>query len=396
MFTPKIWTFSLPAALLLMAPFDLLASLAMDVYLPVVPRMPAILATTPATVQLTLSLYLVVLGCGQLVFGPLSDRVGRRPVLLGGVLVFAAASAGIACTQWAPGFLALRMLQAAGAAAMLVATFATVRDVYADRPEGAVIYGLFGSMLAFVPALGPLVGALIDHGFGWRGIFWSLALSGGMAGLGALLLWPETRPGRVVGGEARAMPVRAILGNGPFWVYTVGFSAAMGAFFVYFSTAPRLLIDRLALSPTTFSLLFGTAALVMIAVSRHAGRLVGRWGLRGCLVRGMGLLLVGAVLLALGQSFFFPSIWAFLLPVWVVAAGIALTCAVTANGALRPFGDSAGLAVALYYCLESLIVGIAGTLAVLALPGDTAWPLAVFCAVAALVTLALARYLPME
>lgn len=387
----RTWTYSLPAALMLMAPFDLLASLGMDVYLPVVPRMPAILDTTPAVVQLTLSLYLVVLGCGQLLFGPLCDRIGRRPVLLGGGLLFIATSAGLALATWAPAFVALRVLQAAGAAATLVATFATVRDVYAQRPESAVIYGLLGSMLAFVPAIGPVLGAVIDHGLGWRGIFLTLALLGAAAGLQASWRWPETRP---AGTRPRLARVGAILRHAPFWTYTVGFSAAMGAFFVYFSTAPRLLIDRGGLSTLTFSLLFATVAVVMIIVSRFSGRLARRWGERGCLVRGMALLLAGAVLLASGHVVGIPATWALIAPMWIVAAGIAVTCAVTANGALRAFDDVAGTAVALHYCIEGVIVSSAGTLAVLWLPADTVWPIAAFCAVAAALTLILVRWLP--
>ncbi|WP_225767935.1 CmlA/FloR family chloramphenicol efflux MFS transporter [Inquilinus sp. Marseille-Q2685] len=389
---PRPWPYSLAATLLLMSPFDLLASLGMDVYLPVVPLMPAALAATPALVQLTLSLYLLLLGCGQLLFGPLSDRVGRRPVLLGGALLFTLASAGLALTSSAVPFLALRLVQAAGAAAMLVATFATVRDVYAARREGAVIYSLLGSMLAFVPAFGPLLGAGVDHGFGWRGIFWLLAGLGALAGLQALRRWPETRP---EGGDGvRLCHVGAILGSGPFWTYTLGFSAAMGAFFVYFSTAPAVLIGGLGLTPIGFSLAFGTAALVMIATSRFAGRFTARWGRRGCLIRGMALLLAGAVLLVLGKLAVGPSLWAFLVPVWVISAGISVTCAVTANGALQGFGHVAGTATALYACLEGLIVGAVGTLAVLVLPAGLA--LAGFCALAALVVTGLALRLPAE
>ena len=80
---PRTWNISLPAALLLLAPFDVLASLAMDVYLPLVPQMPERLGASPTVVQLTLSLYMAVLGLGQVVFGPISDRIGRRPVLIG-------------------------------------------------------------------------------------------------------------------------------------------------------------------------------------------------------------------------------------------------------------------------------------------------------------------------
>src|SRR5262249_23875599 len=156
----------------------------------------------------------------------------RRPVLLWGAILFVASSAGLACTSSAGVFVTLRVVQAAGAAAALVATFATVRDVYAARPEGAVIYGLFRAMLAFVPALGPALGAAVDHAVGWRGIFFLLAVLGVLAWLQALVRWPETR---AAGSAVRLAHVGLIFANGPFWIYTIGYSAALGAFFVYFS-----------------------------------------------------------------------------------------------------------------------------------------------------------------
>jgi MFS transporter, DHA1 family, chloramphenicol/florfenicol resistance protein len=375
-----------------MAPFDVLASLAMDAYLPAVPRMPGALETTPAAIQLTLGLYLLVLGSGQLVFGPLSDRFGRRPVLLGGAGLFALASAALAGTSSALVFLILRVVQAAGGAASLVATFATVRDVYATRPESARLYGMLGAILVLVPALGPVLGAIIDARFGWQGIFFSLALLGGCAGTHAIFRWPETRPRahRYV----RMAHVREMLGNAPFWIYTLGFSTAMGAFFVYFSTAPLVLINRAGLTPVEFSLAFATVALIMMMMSRFVGRLVERWGESGCLLRGMAVLMAGAVLLSLGQILLFPSLLGFIGPMWLIATGISITCAVTANGALRPFGHAAGTATAIYSCIESLLVTSLGTVSVTLLPPDTAWPLAAFCAIASLTTIVLARRWP--
>ncbi|MGH6860009.1 MAG: CmlA/FloR family chloramphenicol efflux MFS transporter [Phyllobacterium sp.] len=377
------WTLSLPAALLLMAPFDILASLAMDIYLPVVPEMPEILGTTPAVVQLTLSLYLVVLGLGQVVFGPLSDRLGRRPVLLAGGALFGVTSLLLATSSSAALFVGLRVLQALGASAALVATFATVRDVYASRPESAVIYSLFGSMLAFVPALGPVAGSLIARGFGWKAIFVTLGILAAVATLNALASWQETCPRAPSARKA----FRPILRSSLFWTYTTGFSAAMGAFFVFFSTAPRVLIDRAGYSQTGFSLAFATAALVMILTSRFAKRFVAAWGIPGSLARGMAMLLLGAGLLAVGELAFTPSFWSFVVPMWIIAVGIVFASSVTANGALQEFGHAAGTAVALYFCVQSLIVGVIGTLLVIGLGGDTAWPLIGYCAIMASITL---------
>lgn len=200
--THPTWGYSLPAALVLMAPFDLLASLAMGIYLPAVATMPRTLGTTPAIVQLTLSLYLLGIGVGQVLFGPVSDQIGRRPVLLGGALMFAASSALLASTTWAAGFVALRLVQALSASAALVATFATIRDVYGDRPEGATLYGTFGSMLAFVPALGPIPGAALLVGFGWQSIFCLLAFLTVPPATHAVFRWHETKPDGDGGGRS--------------------------------------------------------------------------------------------------------------------------------------------------------------------------------------------------
>ncbi|MGJ4856607.1 CmlA/FloR family chloramphenicol efflux MFS transporter [Labrys sp. KB_33_2] len=372
-----VWGYTLPSTLLLMAPFDILASLAMDIYLPIVPIMPVTLATSVSVIQLTLSLYMVMLGVGQIVFGPLSDRIGRRPVLIGGAAVFLFASLGLAASSNATAFVALRFLQAAGASAALVATFATVRDVYAERPEGAVIYSLFSAMLAFVPALGPIAGALIADHFGWRAIFVTLGLLMAAAFVHAAWRWPETRRAVV---EGARRPATSVLGSYAFWTYTTGFGTAMGSFFVFFSTAPRVLIDRAGYSPLAFSLAFATAALAMMAATRFVPGRVERWGRLGCLKRAMVTILAGAGLLAAGEIMEAPSWWSFLAPMWVIAVGIVLAGGVAANGALEGFDDIAGAAVALYFCVQSLLVSIGGTLAVLILPGDTAWPLVAYAA----------------
>lgn len=370
------WAYSLPAALVLMAPFDLLASLAMDIYLPAVATMPLTLETTPAIVQLTLSLYLLGIGLGQVLFGPVSDRIGRRPVLLGGALVFAASSALLASTTWATEFVALRLVQALGASAALVATFATVRDVYGDRPESVTIYGTFSSMLAFVPALGPILGAALLAGFGWQSIFWLLAVLAVPPVIHAAFRWHETKPDGD-GGDRSAWPV---LRSPSFWFYTLAFGTAMGTFFVFLSIAPRILIGDAGYTEMQFGLAFATAAIVMVVTARFAGSFVARWGIDGCIERGMAMLLIGATTLAAEWSLRSPGFATLVLPTWIMAVGIVLTVSVTANGALAPFADRAGTAVAIYFAGQSIIVSVLGTAAVLLLGGDTAWPLVGFAA----------------
>lgn len=390
---PRLWTYSLPVALVLLAPFNILASLGMDIYLPIVPTMPAILGTTPEIVQLTLTLYMIMLGVGQIIFGPLSDRLGRRPILISGVFVFAVTSLALAMTASAWLFVLLRLVQAAGAAAMLVAVFATVRDVYADTPESAVIYSLMNAMLAFVPAFGPIAGALIARYFGWEGIFLALFFSALIALPFVLPKWHETRQSREHSSRA---DFSVVLRSPYFWVYTLAFGTAMGSFFVFFSTAPRVLIEGAGLSEMGFSVAFATVAVVMIATTRFAKRFVARWGISGCVTRGMLMLLFSAGLLGVGEIFLTPSIGSFVLPMWLVAVGIVFTTSVTANGALHEFSEMAGTAVALHFCIQSLIVGVIGTGAVIALDGSSAWPLIAYTGGMAAMTLAmlkgLARY----
>jgi len=380
----RLWTYSLPVALMLLAPFNILASLGMDIYLPAIPAMPGILGTTPNVVQLTLTLYMIMLGVGQILFGPLSDRLGRRPVLIGGAILFATASFALAATSSAGLFLLLRLAQATGAAAVLVALFATIRDVYAERPESAVIYSLMNAMLAFVPAVGPIAGALIMGIWGWRAIFLALGIPALIVLTLMLPAWHETRQAK--GGQDSA-GFGPVLRSPAFWTYTIGFGTAMGTFFVFFSTAPRVLIDGAGFSELDFSFAFASVAIAIIITTRFAKSFVARWGIPGTLMRGMVMLILGAFLLAIGQLFLAPSFWSFVVPMWLIAIGIVFTTAVTANGALQEFGETAGTAVALHFCIQSLLVGIVGTGFVIMLDGSTAWPLITYAAGMAAVTL---------
>src|SRR5690606_41376815 len=202
----------------------------------------------------------------------------------------------------------------------------------------------------------------------------------------ALRHWNETRrrsTSPAAGGVGRIVKAFS------FWPYTLGFATAMGTFFVFFSTAPRILIERGGFGETGFSFAFASVAVVMIAATRILPRHTQKWGARISVALGMATLLASVLLLGLGETLLTPSFLSLIVPMWLAAVGIVLTASMTANGALASFDDRAGMAVAVYFCIQSLIVSLAGTALVIFLPGATAWPLTAFCTAMPLLVLTL-------
>jgi len=220
--------------------------------------------------------------------------------------------------------------------------------------------------------------------WGWHATFLALAIPALLMLIVALPYWHETQ---WADNSPRQAGFKQVLQCSAFWTYTLAFGSAMGSFFVFFSTAPRVLIEGAGLSELNFSLAFATVALVMIITARFAKHFVERWGIQGSVARGMAALILGACAFAMGESASTPSFWSFILPMWLVAIGIVFTTSVTANGALEKFGEIAGAAVALHFCIQSLIVGVIGTAYVIALDGNTAWPLIAYALTMASITL---------
>lgn len=379
------WKYTFLYSLVMLIPFDLLAALGMDLYLPAINNIRYSFDVSHEMIQLTLTLYMATLGLGQLIFGPLSDAIGRRPVIVVGAFVYAFSSFIMSMSHSFSIFLSFRILQSLAGAAVLVAAFATVRDVFSKKETGVVIYAIMGSILAFVPAFAPFLGSIIEYIWHWEGIFFFLGIFATIAGVHALLKWPETRPHYTHPFKFKRF--FTIIKSRTFMGYTLAYATAIGTFFVYFSISPSLLIDELGLNKIEFSLWFGSVAVVMIITAHFVKRLVSRWGIRGTAFIGLTGLMISGVILFGVELFFGLSLFGFMLPMYLIGINISLICSVTASGALEAFSSSAGLATALYYAIESLFLSALASLLIAFTPPGTSAIITIYIFISAILAI---------
>lgn len=288
---------------ILLAALSMLGSVAMDMYLPALPRMSQALAASPRMAQLTITAFLFGLAGGQLLFGPLSDRWGRRPPLLAGSVLFLAATLACALAPNVEVLAAARVLQALGACAGMVIARAVVRDRYDDH-EVLHVYALLSLVFTLAPVLAPLVGGWVLGVADWRWIFGVQAVFALAITAVAFLRLRESR--------SEATRVRA-LGEAPLASYAAllrrpaftgnllvgGLSGA--AVFSYISCAPQVVITEMHVPPSMFGWVFGANSAGIVAVTQLNARLSRRVapalllqaGLLGALA-GAGALIVCA------------------------------------------------------------------------------------------------------
>jgi DHA1 family bicyclomycin/chloramphenicol resistance-like MFS transporter len=283
---------------LLLVGMAAIGAFALNVFVPSIPGLAAYFHTDLATIQLALSLYFVVIAAGQLIYGPLSDRFGRRPVLLGGLVIYAAASLACAMAQSVEALIAARMVQALGACSGIVISRAIVRDVY-DRATAASALGYITSAMAAVPALAPAVGGYLDLWFGWRASFVATLLFGLAVLAGTIPAGHETnrRIGAGSGGIGRSYLV--LLRSPAFLGYAFNVAMTTAAYFAFLAAAPVLMIDVLGLATSETGVWFISISGAYMLGNYLAGRYSRRIGLDRMIALGStAAVLCAAVLLA--------------------------------------------------------------------------------------------------
>lgn len=367
--------------IILLAALVAFAPLSIDMYLPSLPTLARDLAASDAEVQHSIGVFLVGLCIGMLFYGPLSDRFGRRPLLLGGIALYVVASIGCALAASADQLLLWRGLQALGGAAASVLGRAIVRDLF-PLQQAARVLSLMHLVTMLATLVAPLLGSYLMEVAGWRSIFIGLLGFATLCGLAVWLRVPETHRGEARGhslGSAFAAYL-SILGNPRAVGLMLCMELSFAGMFAYITGSPFVFIEHFGFSPQQYALLFGAnIAGVIVATSLNA-RLVGRLGPALMLRYGSGVAALAGLwlVIAAGQPVLgWPGVALGLL-LFVSVTGMLGANAIASLMALFPqrAGAAAALAVAGQFGLGALASVLVG-----ALHDGSPWPM---CLVVAL------------
>ena len=362
----------LPALLLLLTVFG---PISMDLYLPALPALTVGLDVATSVAQLTVTACLIGLAAGQLIAGPLSDRFGRRSILLVGIVAYIVTSALCAFSPTVELLIVARLVQGLAGGVGIVIAQAAGRDIYSG---GALIrfYGRLTVIGGFAAIVGPLLGGLLNTITDWRGLFVFLAIIGAGILVTTLLVFTETLPvdQRTRGGFAQTMrDFRTLVSDRVFLGATLNQGFLYAALFAYLAGATYMLQDIYGLSPQAYAAAFGLNSAGFMVSGYLAGRASERWSIPGTLGIGVTVTGVGAAgLLAAGLAAM--PLWVIIVSLFALASGVAITSPPATTLALREYPQIAGTASSLlgmvrfgFGAIAAPLVGIAGATSILPL-----------------------------
>ena len=364
-----------PSFIALLIAVSAVSPLGINMYLPSMPGMARALGVDFTTIQLTLSLYLGAMAVGQLVIGPLSDRLGRRPVLLTGLLVFVVGSAICLSAQNIGVLIFGRIVQAIGGCAGITLSRAIVRDLYGRNQVASMIaYVTMG--MAVAPMIAPTIGGVLETFFGWRASFAFLIGFGGLALVFAYWRLRETNHSRASGESARELlrGYGSLFRSRQFWGYTLVTSFVSAMFFAFLAGAPYVMIELLGRSPAEYGFYFAMVPTGYILGNFATGRIAGRMGPNRMILAGTFLSLVSiAAMAALIASGFLSPVALFGAMLFIgVANGLVLPSGIAGAVSVRSdlAGAAAGLSGSFQIGFGALVAPIVG-----ATLSSTVWPL---------------------
>ncbi|WP_249691472.1 multidrug effflux MFS transporter [Stappia sp. WLB 29] len=372
---PDTW-----ALTILLASLTALGPISTDMYLPALPSILRDLDTTHASVQLTLSVFLVGFAAGQVFYGPLADRIGRKPVLIAGLAIYAVASLACTLAPTVEVLIVARFCQAFGAAGPVVLARAVVRDLY-EGPRAGQELARMGSIMGLAPAIAPFFGGLIAAAGGWRFVFLVSVAFAAAVIVGVWRGLPETIRAR----ETAPFSVRAILSgfggllrHRAYAAYLAVVTLTYCGLFAFISGSSFVLQDIFGLSPSLYGIAFGVCAGAYVVGTLIGQRLAPKKGAEVTILTGCAALALGgaAMIVAVLAA---PSALSVIAPMMLYMVGVGLALPQAQAAALMPFPDRAGSASSLMGICQMSIAAAVG-IGVGATHGGTALPLALIIA----------------
>lgn len=376
--------------ILILGALSAFGPLAIDFYLPGFPAIALAFGTDEQHVQTTLAAYFLGLSIGQLVYGPIADRFGRRTPLLVGLVLFTLSSLACALAPTLEWLIFARFVQALGGCAGMVLSRAIVSDT-CDAVGSAKVFSQLMLVMGLAPILAPMLGGFLVNHYSWQWIFVALTLFSAMATAAVALWLPESMPASrarqplsgALGSYGRLLRDRLFMG------YALTGSIAMAGMFAYVAGSPFVFIKLYGVPAGHFGWLFGSNAAGFILVAQINARLLSRYGPAKLLSRavwvyfGAGLVLLGTVALHT------QALWVLMVPLFVCIASLGCILPNASACAMNGQGARAGSASAMLGCLQfSIAAGAASMVGILY--DGTALPMAAVISICSLLAMAAA------
>jgi DHA1 family bicyclomycin/chloramphenicol resistance-like MFS transporter len=365
---------------------------AIDMYLPALPTISADLGAPTAATQMTLMVFFVAFGVCQIIYGPVSDMVGRKPPLYFGIVVFALGSIGCGLAPTINWLIFFRFVQGLGAAAVMVIPRAVIRDLHTGV-DATRLMSLVMLVFSVSPILAPLTGSALIVPFGWRAVFVAVTIAAGLSFLLVAFVLPETRPPK----ERVQVSVRSVLDgfgellrDGRFLGLTFIGGFGMASFFAFLASSSFIYIGHFGLTPTQYSLAFSVNAIGFIGASQFSAYLAGRFGIAHVISTAVTYYAAMSVALFAVIAAGADNLAVLIAMLFVAFAWLGLVIPSTMVLSLEDHGPIAGMASALGGTLQMITGAVMIAVASVFFNG-TALPMVTTIAVCAVVALILTR-----